>query len=322
MRHFGLGFAIVVGSAACLTGCSRSGPPESTAQAAPGGSASAGAVASAAASATLKPPETFPVPKASVDLVLNPMGVPEYKGAVGSVEGTISVVGPPAPPVPALNTGKCPAALDVYGKLFREGTPATPNGPRALGDAVVVAVGWGNGFFIPEKKDAVRVTVGPNCSYPTRTIAMTYGQRLEVANQSDLLFAPVIDQDPMPAVMVAPPKESGDAVKLYPEKAGFFTMSDRMQPYVKEDLYVFRHPLHAVSDRDGHYRIDGIPVGKVTIGASHAEINAKDKATVEIQENVVAHADITLTYKPPPPGGPANRTADGGLIPPWRMPNE
>ncbi|HEX8794765.1 MAG TPA: hypothetical protein VF765_27650 [Polyangiaceae bacterium] len=263
------------------------------------------------------------MPKESVDAVLNPMGVPEYKGPTGSVEGTISVVGPPAPVQQVVDTGKCPAALDMYGKLFREGTPATPNGPRALADAVVVAVGWGNGFFIPEKKDAVHLTVGTNCLYPSRAIAITYGQRIEVSNQSDQLFAPIIDQAPMPAVMVAPPKEAGDAVKLYPEKAGYFTMSDRMQPFVKEDLYVFRHPLHTVSDRDGHYRIDGIPVGaKVTIGASMAEINAKDRTTVEIKENVVAHADITLTYKPPPPGGPANRAADGGIIPPWRMPNE
>lgn len=261
--------------------------------------------------------------KASVDAVLNPMNVPEYKGPTGSVEGTISVVGPPAPAVPlAADTSKCPAAIDTYGKLFREGTPATPNGPRALADAVVVAAGWGNGFFIPEKKDVVHLTVGANCAYPSRTIAITYGQRIEVSNQSALLFAPVIDQDPAPAVMVAPPKEAGDPVKLYPERAGFFTMSDRMQPFVKEDLYVFRHPLHAVSDRDGHYRIDGIPVGKVTIGAADAELNAREHTAVEIKENVVAHADFTLTYKPPPPGGPANRAPDGGIIPPWRMPNE
>ena len=319
MRHFGIGFAIVVGSAGWLVGCSRSGPPEPLANAAPAESSSG---AAAATSASVKPPESFPVPKESVDAVLNPMGVPEYKGPTGSVEGTISVVGPPAPAV-HVDTGKCPAALDTYGKLFREGTPATPNGPRALADAVVVAVGWGNGFFIPEKKDAVRVTVGTNCAYPTRTIAITYGQRLEVSNLSDQLFAPIIDQDPMPAVMVAPPKGAGDPVKLYPGKAGYFTISDRMEPFVKEDLYVFRHPLHAVSDRDGHYRIDGIPVGSnVTIGASDAQLNAKEKTTVEIKENVVARADITLTYKPPPPGGPANRAPDGGTIPPWRMPNE
>lgn len=318
MRHFWLGFAIIVGSAGCVAGCSRSGPPESLAQAEPAGSASG---AAAAPSASAKPPETFPIPKASVDAVVNPMNVPEYNGPTGSVEGTISVVGPPSPPVHVADTGKCPAALDMYGKLFREGTPATPNGPRALADAVVVATGWGKGFFIPEKKDAARVTVGANCTYPTRTLAITYGQRLEVTNKSDLLFAPIIDQDPMPAVMVAPPKEAGDPVKLYPEKAGFFTMSDRMQPFVKEDLYVFRHPLHAVSDKDGHYRIDGIPVGSVTIGAAHAELSAKEKTTVEIKENVVAHADLTLAYKPAA-AGPANRAPDGGVLPPWRMPND
>jgi hypothetical protein len=251
------------------------------------------------------------------------MGVPEYKGPTGSVEGTVLVVGPPAPPV-HIDSSKCPAAIDTYGKLFRDGTPATPNGPRALADAVVVAVGWGEGFYVRDKSDVVRVTVGTNCAYPSRTIAMTYGQRLEVSNQSNVLFAPVIDQDPAPAIMVAPPKLAGDPVKLYPGKAGYFTMSDRLQPFVKEDLYVFRHPLHAVSDRDGHYRIDGIPVGSsITIGASDAQLNAKEKTTVEIKENVVTHApDITLTYKPPAPGGPANRAADGGVIPPWRMPND
>lgn len=320
MRHFGLGFAIVVGSTACAVGCSRSGPPESLANAAPAASSSAAASASASASAK---PDTFPVPPASVSSVLNPMGVSEYKGAVGSVEGTVLVVGPPAPAV-HIEAAKCPAAIDTYGKLFREGTPATPNGPRPLADAVVVAVGWGTGYWVPDKSDVVHVTVGTNCAYPSRTIAMTYGQRLEVSNQSTQLFAPVIDQDPAPAIMVAPPKLAGDPVKLYPEKAGFFTISDRMEPFVKEDLYVFRHPMHAVTDTDGHYRIDGIPVGAtITVGASMAELSSKAKTTVEIKENVVTHApDITLTYKPPPPGGPANRAADGGVIPPWRMPNE
>ena len=56
-----------------------------------------------------------------------------------------------------------------------------------------MAVGY-TGFYVPEKNDAVHLTVGANCAYPTRTIAITYGQRLEITNQSKLLFAPLIDE--------------------------------------------------------------------------------------------------------------------------------
>ena len=104
-----------------------------------------------------------------------------------------------------MDVSKCPAALDTYGKLFREGKPETPNGPRALADAVVVVVGY-TGFYVRDVHDAVRVTITPSCGYPARTIAMTYGQRLEIANQSKLLFAPAIDQLNTMAVMVAPPR--------------------------------------------------------------------------------------------------------------------
>jgi hypothetical protein len=251
-----------------------------------------------AASAAASSKAAFPIPQASVDLVLDPEGFPPYDGPTGSVEGTVSVEGPPAPVV-AVNTSQCPAALDTYGKLFREGKPETPNGPRALADAVVVVIGY-TGFYLRDKNDAVKVTITPNCSYPARTIAITYGQRLDIANQSKLLFAPSIDQSGSLAVMVTPPKENGEPVKLYPDKAGYFTLIDRLEPYVREDLYVFRHPLHAVTDGAGHYRIDGVPVGKLKVGVHHPTVDADAESAVDVVAGVVEKVDLTLTYKPKP----------------------
>jgi hypothetical protein len=233
-----------------------------------------------------------------VDLVLDPEGFPPYEGPTGSVEGTITVQGPPSPNVP-VNTSQCPAALDTYGKLFREGQPDTPNGPRPLADAVVVVIGY-TGFYLPEKNDAVKLTITPSCAYPARTIAITYGQRLDISNRSNLLFAPAIDQSMNVAVMVAPPKESGEPVRLYPDKAGYFALTDHMEPYVKEDLYVFRHPLHAVSQLSGHYRIDGVPVGKLKVGVHHPTIDADAESPVDVVAGVVAKVDLTITYKPRP----------------------
>jgi hypothetical protein len=255
----------------------------------------------------------FPVGSAAVAFVVNPQGLPPYDGPTGSVEGTVYVVGPPAPNV-AVDTSACPAALDTYGKLFREGPPLS-NGARPLADAATVVVGY-SGAYLPERSEAKRLEIGSNCAYPARTLTLTYGQRLEISNKSKLLFAPIISQDMSTAVMVAPPEEKGDPVKLYPRQAGRFALTDRMQPFVREDLYVLRHPLHTVTDRDGHYRLDGLPVGSLKVGVHHPAIEADAEAPVEVIANVVQKVDLTLTYTPKPPAkrSPAPR--------PVRPPNE
>jgi len=239
---------------------------------------------------------TFPIPKEGVDAVLNPNHLPAYDGPMGSVEGTIYVTGPLAPDV-RLDAAACPGAIDTYGKLFRAGVAAQPDGPRPLADGVVVVVGY-SGHYLPEKNEAVRVTIGVNCAYPSRSIAMTYGQRLEVVNLSAVPFAPSIDREFTPAVMMAPPHGAGDPIRIYPRKAEYSALTDRMAPFVHEDLYVFRHPLHAVSDLNGHYRIDGVPIGNLSIGVVHPGVAAEAKQAVEIAANVVKRVDLTLQYVP------------------------
>jgi hypothetical protein len=237
-----------------------------------------------------------PIPKELVDAVVNPEHLPAYSGPTGSVEGTILVVGPSAPEV-KVDVAQCPAALDTYGKLFREGTPATPGGPRPLGDAVVIAVGYA-GAYVPERRAAKQITISPNCVYPARTITVTFGQRLEVTNQSKVPFAPRIEGDESPAVMMAAPLGMGDPIRLYPRRPGHAAMGDIMQPFVRQDLYVLRYPLHTVSDVDGHYRIDGVPVGKMTVRSLHPTVASEAQAPVDILPNVVSKVDITLEYAP------------------------
>jgi hypothetical protein len=127
---------------------------------------------------------------------------------------------------------------------------------------------------------------------------MTYGQRLEVVNLSAVPFAPSIDREFTPAVMMAPPHGAGDPIRIYPRKAEYSALTDRMAPFVHEDLYVFRHPLHAVSDLNGHYRIDGVPIGNLSIGVVHPGVAAEAKQAVEIAANVVKRVDLTLQYVP------------------------
>ncbi|HVJ88576.1 MAG TPA: hypothetical protein VM580_02160, partial [Labilithrix sp.] len=60
-----------------------------------------------------------PIPTASVAAKVNPEGLPAYTGPTGSVEGTISVMGDPAPETPG-DFKRCPDAAKMYGRAFRE----------------------------------------------------------------------------------------------------------------------------------------------------------------------------------------------------------
>ncbi len=256
-----------------------------------GGDASPAAVARPTA-----PPNALPVPSASVAAAVNPGNLPVYNGPTGVIEGTVLVRGPDAPDVPNLNVHNCPAALDTYGKVFRAGPPRA-DGARPLGDAVVVVTGY-TGAYLPADSEVKRVTIGTHCGYPTRTITMTYGQRLEVANDSNLPFGPYLDNVPQVSVRIAPPGQHGDPVKILPPNPGHYALLDQLQPYVREDIYVLLQPLHTVSDLAGHFRIEGVPVGKLKVAAQLLPIGGRALADVEVHANVVENVELVLTYAP------------------------
>jgi hypothetical protein len=227
---------------------------------------------------------------------VNPEKLPAYSGPTGSVEGTVDVSGPEAPDVASLDVHACPAAIDTYGKLFRAGPPGA-DGQRPLADVIVGITGY-KGFFLPDTGPAVSLTIGSNCAYPSTTIAMTFGQRLEIDNASKVVFAPALDGVFQPAVMIAPPELHGGPVKVYPPRTGRFALIDTIQPFIRGDVFVLRQPLHAVSDVHGHYRIDGVPVGKLKVSALSPAINAGADADVDVRANVVEKVNLSVTYAP------------------------
>jgi hypothetical protein len=269
--------------------------------------------ASAPPALTTTPPNALPIPSASVDALVNPSHLPAYDGSTGSVEGTVLVSGPEAPDLPELDVKSCPAALDTYGKLFRAGAPRA-DGLRPVADAVVVVTGYSD-FFIPAKADAERVVIGANCGYAERTIAMTFGQRLEIANDSKIAFAPVLSGAPRAAIMIAPPSRNGDPVKLYPPRPGHYMLGDQIQPFVREVVLVLRQPLHAITDRAGHYRIDGVPTRKLKVGTQLEAIGGQAQKDIDVRANVVEQVDFVLTYAPGTPTGPDAGPGRAKVIP-------
>jgi hypothetical protein len=297
--------ATAIAFATALLGCpDKTPPPAGDASPAPSQSLSA---------ATSGPVNATPLPSASVAAALGADRMPPYEGPTASVEGTIYVTGPAAPDVPA-DFSKCPEAQKTYGKLFREGAPQGDAGARPLVDALVGVTGY-SGFYIPEKREAKLATI-ENCAFTQRTIDMTFGQRLDVLNKMPTtVYAPSLVGVTTPALMVAPPN-GADPVHLYPPHPGWFLMKDRLDGVapVTADVYVLLHPLHAVTDKDGHYRIDGLPVGKrLTVFARLAAIG-ETAGTIEPLAGVVHKLDLTLQYGAKDAGAPEGGAADAGTL--------
>ena len=300
MRSTKTGTAIAVGGMATmlgLLGCH--GTPTS------GGSsttASDAATPLAADAAHAGPVNELPIPKERVDSTVNPEHLPAYHGPTGVVEGTVWVTGDEAPPLMGKSFDRCPAAAEVYSKTFREG-PADARGRRPLADAIVGVTGY-SGFYIPEQQTSQLLTIA-NCAYSARTVAMTFGQALEVKNyNAGPLFAPTFENQADPVLMVATP--NGDPVRLYPRAPGRYRLIDRAgHSWLEADVYVLFQPLHAVTDLAGHFRIEGVPVGKLKIGVQHPAIDKQIQQDIEVKDGVVSEVELTLPNAKPAPRPPS-----------------
>lgn len=262
-----------------------SGAPASAASAASSGSASASASASAAPVDVVV---GIPYPAEKVGQAVNPRNVPAYKGPTGTLRGTVRIEGD-APPDVDVSFPARPCrgeAAATHGKLFRVGQGG------ALADALVAVTGYEG--YVPPASEAVKMTIS-HCALSTRTVVMTYGQRLEVANldRADS-YMPYLDGAPVKAILVAMPH--GDAVKLYPQEPGHYLLRDQLpNEYLTADVYALKFATHAVTGLDGKYEIQGIPVGRVEVNAMLPVTGKAKGERVEIKEGDNT-LDLTLKY--------------------------
>jgi hypothetical protein len=237
---------------------------------------------------------------AKVEAFVNPAHLPVYQGPKGSIEGTVTITGDPSPDTTSRDYAKCRDGQQAYGKLFREG-PARPDGARPVADVLIAVTGYA-GAYLPEPNPARTVTID-DCAMSSRTIDMTVGQRLDIKNlMKDKIFAPAFLQMPSPMALVAAP--GADPVSLYPQAPHAYTLYDRFgagSAYLTSEVYVLLQPLHAVTDLQGHYRIDGVPAGPLKVNGLLGVVQREATKMVVVQANVVQTVDLELTYTRTPP---------------------
>jgi hypothetical protein len=180
-----------------------------------------------------------------------------------------------------------------------------------VADVMVAVTGYDG--FVPAKAEAVQIDI-EGCAYDRRTVVMTYGQHLEVFNRdARASYVPFLVGDTAPAHMVAIPK--GPAIKLYPTRVGHYLLKDEMlRDWMAADVIVVKYPTHDVTSLDGKFRIDGIPVGKVTVTAYLPAIDAQFEKQLTIEPGKTVRADMVLTHAPKKPEPAAAPTTSGPVI--------
>ncbi len=66
--------------------------------------------------------------------------------------------------------------------------------------------------------------------------------------------------------------------------------------FLKGDVYVLLFPFHATTAADGHFHIDGIPVGKAKLFTRLRAIGKETGVDVEITAGGTQHIDLSLHY--------------------------
>jgi hypothetical protein len=251
----------------------------------------------AASSASVAPP-LDPAPREQIESALNPNKEAPYSGPIGSIRGVVHVSGDRSPELADIKqkipAGRCDDARAFYGTLFREGTG------RELGDVLVAVTGYKG--YLPSKAVAKRV-VARGCAYESRTIAMVFGQRIEVFNKGGETFIPSLRGAQQAALVVAMP--GGDPVTLFPTQVGEYELTDETHEYAKAEVFVLKFPTAAVTGLDGKYEITELPAGDMDISAYLPATRGTVTQHVTIVAGETTTVDLTIPFDakrvPPPP---------------------
>jgi len=279
---------------ACLAlavGCKRSEQAPS-----PSPSASAAAPKASAAPVVLRAPVAagIPVEPAKIAAVVNRNNEPAWTGNPGTVRGLVTATGdrPPKQKLTDVPAG-CERATEMYGTLFREGMM------RSLADVLVTVTEYKG--YVPAREDTVLLAAS-GCAWDRRTIAVTYGQRIDVVSKDKRSYMPQLLGGSKQAILLATP--GGAPVPLYPSQPRAYQVVDAANEFMVSNLIVLRYSTHAVTRLDGHYEIGGIPPGEVKVTAFLPAI----MGIVEKKVTVPAGGSLNVDFEIPfvaPPGGAA-----------------
>ena len=218
---------------ACLVCMSQTGCKSRMTEQAHDGPRSPGATASLLGEVRLAPGARLPE-YASVDLARRPLRMHS----------------PPTPP------SECDAANQ------RARTPVQRSDSGGLSG---IAVGASDFTRTPHRKPREHRVVIEHCQLQPTLVAATSGDTLTIENRDDYAFEPLVGPS-----YAATPLAPHARVKRSLEPGIDAIQCSLGAPCGRSDLLVFMHPVHAVTDALGNFRVDNLPAQElVRITAWH-----------------------------------------------------
>jgi hypothetical protein len=244
-----------------------------------------------------KPAASLPAPVASglpgdptrVSGVVNPKKEAPYQGPTATLRGVVRGSGD----VPSMRPDfvekvapECPKARAFYGAPFREGPQ------RELADAFVAVTGYQG--YVPEPEPVVSIEAR-DCTWGTQTIALTFGQRIEVVSGDKNSYVPELLGSKMTTQLVATPFGKGTA-QLYPPAVGRYVLVDNLRLFMTAEVLVLKYSTHDVTGADGRFEIAGIPPGKVKVNALLPATGAVTEKELELKGGETSEVELTLAF--------------------------
>lgn len=230
----------------------------------------------------------LPAPVEDVSRTVNPQNLPAYTGPTGNVRGVVTATGDQPPATPehlAKIKGDCPEARQAYSRLFREGMM------RSLADVLVAVTGYSG--YLPVK-EAKQTVAARGCAFSTRTMALTFGQSIDVVSKDSEAYVPTLLGSKMTAQLLALP--GGAPSTVYPPAPGHYLLSDSIKVFMVADVFVVSYPTHDVTGLDGRYEIKGIPVGKARISALLPTTHAVVEKDIEIKAGETLELPLAIPF--------------------------
>jgi hypothetical protein len=249
------------------------------------------------ASASAHPAPPLPAPVASglpdselISSLVNPNKEAPYSGPTGTVRGRVVVKGDKSPDVPhvvAKVPSACPAsAREAYGTLFREGPG------RTLADALVAVTGYKG--YVPEQSPTQKVEA-KDCFFGTRTLALTFGQRIDVSSKDNRTYIPeLLGEHGQPQMVATPGNATASA--LYPTHIGRYVLIDDLKLFMTADVIVVKFATHTVTGLDGHFEITGVPVGPARVNALLPITGGGDQRAITVEADKPTEVELEVPF--------------------------
>lgn len=215
---------------------------------------------------------------------------PETLTTVGSIEGTITLVG-------GARKDTVPVTVDtsVCGKSVDGPVIATVKG---LANSVVWIADVTTGKALPESR---RIDLSSeDCVLDPRVQAAVVGTTVNVTNDDKLLhklvFMPIGTQDTLTTM---PFFNNGQVVpsERLAKRSGIVEVRCVFHPWTHAYIAVFDHPYFAVTGNDGSFKIDSLPPGSYKMMVWHEGAGRPAEQQIQVAANGTAKVDVALTIK-------------------------